>query len=171
MSTVKVTPTDHVQGSANAPIVLVEYGDYQCPYCGQAYYIVKNLQKKLGDKLQFVFRNFPLVDLHPNAYHAALAAETAAIEDKFWEMHDILFENQRHLDDASLLSYIEKIGLNVAKFEKNFGSEAVGKKIEDDLESGQKAGVEGTPYFFVNGKLFEGNWTNDEFLHYLEKLV
>jgi protein-disulfide isomerase len=171
MTKVKVTSADHVQGPANAPIVLVEYGDFQCPYCGQAYYIVKNLQKQLGDKLQFIFRNFPLEDLHPRALHAAIAAETAAIDGKFWEMHDILFENQRHLDDRSLVEYAQKIGLDPAKFEKDFGNEAVQEKVSDDVESGAKAGVEGTPYFFVNGILFEGNWTNNDFLEYLKSVI
>ncbi|GHV59803.1 hypothetical protein FACS1894182_14430 [Bacteroidia bacterium] len=169
MRKVNVTSTDHVQGPANAPIVLVEYGDYQCPYCGQAYYIVKNLQKKLGDKLQFIFRNFPLEDLHPYALHAAIAAETAGIEGKFWEMHDILFENQRHLDDSALLEYAKKIGLDAAKFEKDFGNQATQDKVSNDVQSGTNAGVDGTPYFFVNGKLFEGNWMNDGLLEYLKE--
>jgi protein-disulfide isomerase len=171
MSLEKVSGSDHIQGSANAPIVLVEYGDYQCPYCGQAYYIVKNLQKKLGDKLQFVFRNYPLTDLHPHALHAAIAAETAAIEDKFWEMHDIVFENQRRLDDQSLVGYAQKIGLDAEKFKKDFGGDPSKEKVREDVASGNKAGVEGTPTFFVNGKYFDGNWTNEEFLEYLESLV
>jgi protein-disulfide isomerase len=171
MSTVKVNPDDHVQGPANAPIVLIEYADYQCPYCGQAFYIIKNLQKKLGDKLQYVFRNFPLVSIHKFAYHASLAAEAAGIEGKFWEMHDTLFENQRHLNDTDLMNYAEQIGLNPKQFEKDLAGPEALKKVEEDVESGTKAGVEGTPYFFVNGKLYEGNWMTDDFLNYLESLV
>ena len=166
---VTVNSSDHFQGPANAPITLVEYGDYQCPYCGQAYYIVKNLQKHLGDKLRFVFRNFPLEDLHPNALHASIASETAGLEGKFWEMHDILFENQRRLDYASLVKYAKEIGLDAVKFEHDFGDKSTVEKVEADLESGGAAGVDGTPYFFVNGVLFEGNWTNNEFLEYLEQ--
>ena len=166
---VTVNSSAHFQGPANAPITLVEYGDYQCPYCRQAHYIIINLQKHLGDKLRFVFRNFPLEDLHPNALHAAIAVETAALEGKFWEMHEILFENQRRLDDASLVNYAREIGLDAVKFEHNFGGNLTVKKVEADLESGNEAGVDGTPYFFVNGVLFEGNWTNNEFLEYLEQ--
>jgi protein-disulfide isomerase len=171
MSLEKVTSADHAQGPAEAPITLVEYGDYQCPYCGQAYNIVKNLQKKLGDKVRFIFRNYPLQDLHPYALHAAIAAETANIEGKFWEMHDIIFENQRRLDDASLTAYAKEIGLDKNKFQNDFGSKPTVDKVNADVESGNKAGVDGTPSFFVNGKFFEGNWTNSEFLQYLENLL
>ncbi|GHS98539.1 hypothetical protein FACS189421_07330 [Bacteroidia bacterium] len=168
MSSVKVSSSDHIQGQENAPVILIEYGDYQCPYCGQAYYIVKNLQKKLGDQLQFVFRNYPLQDLHPHALHAALAAETAGLEGKFWEMHDIIFENQRRLDDPSLAAYAKKIGLDEAKFEKDFGSKPTINKVQADVFSGDIAKVDQTPSFFVNGKLFEGDWTTNEFLEFLE---
>ncbi|MDL2322658.1 DsbA family protein [Bacteroidales bacterium OttesenSCG-928-A17] len=171
MSFIKITPSDHIQGNAEAPIELVEYGDYQCSYCGQAYYIVKNLQRKLGKDLKFVFRNYPLEELHPNAMHAAIAAETAAEMGKFWEMHDILFENQRRLDDSSLIHYAQKIGLDVNLFEKEFGSSAIVEKVKYDIDSGNKNGVSGTPSFFVNGKFFDGNWTGPEFLKYLKSLI
>ncbi|MDR0863612.1 MAG: DsbA family protein [Candidatus Symbiothrix sp.] len=171
MSLEKVTSSDHAQGASGAPITLVEYGDYQCPYCGEAYYIVKKLQQKLGDKLQFVFRNYPLQELHEHAVHAAIAAETAGLEGKFWEMHDIIFENQRRLDDASLVQYAASIGLDKAKFEKDFGSKPTVDKVNADVASGDKAKVDSTPSFFVNGAYFSGNWTNNEFLQYLEKLL
>lgn len=171
MNTVKVNSTDHVSGSLSAPILLVEYADYQCPYCGQAHTIIQKLRRRFGDKLTFVFRNFPLEQLHAHAIHAAIAAEAAALQGKFWEMHDILFENQRHLDDSSLLLYAEKIGLDLSRFKEDFGNEQVIKKVEDDMESGDKAGVEGTPSFFVNGKFFNGNWTSPEFEEYLESLI
>lgn len=171
MSLAKVTDADHIQGQADAAIELVEYGDYQCPYCGQAYYIVKEIQKKLGDKLKFVFRNYPLEQLHPYAVHAAVAAETAAMQGKFWEMHDILFENQRHLEDSSLVRYAKEIGLDVSKFEKDFGSDELVEKVDRDIASGNRAGVQGTPSFYVNGKKFEGNWTGPEFIKYLESHI
>jgi len=107
-----VSSKDHFQGNENARIELLEFGDYQCPHCGRAYPIIKSIQKKLGKELKFVFRNFPLAEIHPNAVHAALAAEAASAQGKFWEMHDIIFENQSRLDDASLFRYGEKIGLN-----------------------------------------------------------
>jgi protein-disulfide isomerase len=170
MNLVKISGTDHVQGSAAAPITLIEYADYQCPYCRQAYYIVKDLQKQLGPQLQFCFRNYPLQDLHPHALHAAVAAETADMEGKFWEMHDKIFENQRLLDDRSLLNYAIAIGLDENKFIKDFGADAPANKIQADLDSGNKAKVEATPTFFVNGQLFEGTWMTDDFLNYLKSL-
>jgi protein-disulfide isomerase len=103
--TLAVGERDHIQGPATAPITLVEYGDYQCPYCGQAYPIVKELQERLGKKLRFVFRNFPLSTMHPHAEHAAEAAETAGAHGKFWEMHDMLYENQEALEDGALVEY------------------------------------------------------------------
>lgn len=171
MSLVTLTKTDHIQGDKNAAIELVEYGDYQCPYCGQAYFIVKDIQKKLGKNLKFVFRNYPLEQLHPYAFHAAIAAETAGLQGKFWEMHDMLLENQRHLDDPSLIRYAKELGLDLKKFEQEFGDETTVQKIENDVNSGNRAGVEGTPTFFVNGKLYEGNWTGSEFLEDLKSLI
>lgn len=171
MSTIKISASDHVLGDINAPIELVEYGDYQCSYCGQAYYIVKDLQKKLGKKLKFIFRNYPLEDLHPYAVHAALAAEAAHLQNRFWEMHDVLYENQRRLDDSSIISYARDMGLDTRLFEKEFGSEETVKKLQEDVASGDKAGVRGTPTFFVNGKKYDGNWADAEFLRYLELLI
>src|SRR2546422_6563189 len=102
---------DHLQGKPSASIELVEYGDYQCPHCGHAYPIIKNLQRSLGDDLKFVFRNFPLSESHPDAFNAAMAAEAAALQHKFWEMHDIIFENQHALDFESLFLYAKTTGL------------------------------------------------------------
>jgi protein-disulfide isomerase len=101
--TVPVSQRDHQQGPATAPVTLVEYGDYECPYCGEAYPIVKEIKLRLGDRLRFVFRNFPLTQSHPHAEHAAEAAEAAAAQGKFWEMHDSLFEHQQALDDTHLV--------------------------------------------------------------------
>ena len=171
MNFVKVTSSDHVQGDMKAPIELVEYGDYQCSYCGQAYYIIKNLQRKLGKNLKFVFRNYPLEELHPEALHAAIAAETAAIQGKFWEMHDILYENQHRLDDNALIAYAQKIGLDIKLFEKEFGSHSAIEKIRYDIESGNRSGVRGTPSFFINGEHFDGNWTDPRFAAYLKSLI
>src|SRR6187399_3265378 len=113
--TVPAAGRDHVQGPADAPITLVEYGDYECPYCGEAHPIVKAIQKRLGNRLCFAFRNFPLVDMHPYAEHAAEAAEAAGVQDRFWEMHDLLFENQEALDDASLTRYASSLGLDAQR--------------------------------------------------------
>ncbi|MDL2224520.1 DsbA family protein [Bacteroidales bacterium OttesenSCG-928-M06] len=171
MSTIKIEDSDHIIGSPSAPIVLVEYADYQCPYCGQAYSIIKQLQKKFGDKMAFVFRNYPIQELHPYALHAAIAAETADLQGKFWEMHDIIFEHQRFLDDDSLISYAQRIGLDMEKFKEDFGGKPTINKVEKDMETGNKAGVQGTPAFYVNGKYFTGNWTTPEFMDYIESFL
>ena len=107
---------DHVQGPADAALTLVEYGDYECPYCGAAYPIVKEIQSRLGERLRFVFRNFPITTSHPHAEQAAESAESAAAQDRFWEMHDLLYENQRRLRDRDLLSYAGQLGLDVESF-------------------------------------------------------
>ncbi|HVH54076.1 MAG TPA: thioredoxin domain-containing protein, partial [Actinomycetota bacterium] len=109
---------DHVQGPADAPVTLVQYGDYECPYCGEAYPIVKDIQARLGQQLRFVFRDFHIPTSHPHAEHAAEAAEAAGAQDKFWEMHDHLYENQRHLADDDLRSYARALELDIDLFEK-----------------------------------------------------
>ena len=168
---IKITSKDHIQGKEDASVVLIEYGDYQCPYCGKAFYSVKEAQKELGDNLKFIFRNFPLTEIHEHALHAAISAETASDQGKFWEMHDILFQNQNDLDDDSLIKYAEKIGLNTSKFEDDFTKNEHFQKVKEDYDSGIENGVQGTPAFFINGKLFEGNWSDSEFIEYLKKLV
>jgi protein-disulfide isomerase len=154
--TVPVTKKDHIQGPDDAPVTLVEYGDYECPYCGRAYYVIKKLQQDLGDKLRFVFRNFPLAQIHPHAVQAALAAESAALQRKFWEMHDVLFENQDALQEHDLVSYAYSLGLDVDRFMDDISSEKVQQKVDSDFWSGVRSGVNGTPTFFINGKRFDG---------------
>ena len=166
-----VSEKDNLQGSAAAPIELVEYGDYQCPYCGAAYPMVKAIQKKMGDKLKFVFRNFPLAEAHPYATNAAIATEAAARQNKFWEMHDILFEHQHQLDKASLIRYAEKIGLDVKKFELDLDRQEIQDKVASDFESGVRSGVNGTPTFFINGKKYNDSWDEGILLDYLLTLV
>src|SRR5947208_13365300 len=119
-----VTERDHVQGPKTAKVTLVEYGDYQCPSCLQAYPIMIDIQEHLGDRMRLVFRNFPLTTVHPDAQRAAEAAEAAGAQDKFWEMHDYLFEHQAHLDDAHLLRYAAKIGLDTARLQRDLESQA-----------------------------------------------
>ena len=163
--------TDHIKGSVNAPIVIVEYGDYECPYTGMAYPIVKEIVRRFGNKVQFAFRNFPLNEIHPHAQHAAEAAEAAAAQDKFWQMHDYLFEHQRALDDSNLLQYAEKVGLDINKFKKEMSGHIYAPQIEESLKSGINSGVEGTPTFFVNGKRYEDSWDLDTFSSVLEKTL
>jgi len=162
---------DHIQGNPNAPVELIEYADYQCPYCKQAYYILKEVRKQLKDDLKFVFRNFPLPELHAHAIHAAIAAEAAGVQDKFWEMHDILFENQKRLDDTYLFDYAKQIGLDTKRFEQDTENEIYFEKVNQDYESGIKNGVQGTPTFFINGEPFQGNWMDPAFIVYLQSFV
>jgi protein-disulfide isomerase len=167
----EVTSNDHIQGNANASVELVEYGDYQCPHCGRAYPIIKKIQKKMGDNLKFVFRNFPLSEVHPYAKMLAIAAEAAGAQGKFWEMHDIIFENQNNLNHIDLLEYAESLGLDVEQFEKDCNSRTYSDRVEEDFESGLRSGVNGTPGFFVNGEKYNGIWEDKELLTFLQSKV
>jgi protein-disulfide isomerase len=162
-----VNSEDHIQGNKNASLELVEYGDYQCPHCGRAYPIIKAVQEAMGNNLKFVFRNFPLSDAHPDAFNAALAAEAAGLQHRFWEMHDIIYENQELLDTENLLLYAKAIGLDLAHFELDIQKESVTAKVEEDFESGIRSGVNGTPSFFINGEKYEGSWDAYELIEYL----
>jgi protein-disulfide isomerase len=166
--------SDHIQGSINnAPITLVEYGDYECPYTGMAYPVVKEIMKELGDdKICFVFRNFPLNDIHLHAQHAAEAAEAAAAQDKFWQMHDYLFEHQKALDDGHLLEYAQKVGLqDVRKFKDDISRHVYAPLIEESLRGGIDSGVEGTPTFFINGVRYEDSFDLKTFFETLKKYL
>jgi len=162
--TPSVNDHDHTQGNGKATLVLVEYGDYQCDSCGQAYPILKSIQKTFGDRLMFVFRNFPLSEAHPDAYKAAIAAEAAALQNKFWEMHDAIYENQDQLDWDHLLSYAETIGLDLNRFKEDIETDSVTAKIDDDFESGVRSGVNGTPSFFINNEKYNGSWEEDSLI-------
>jgi protein-disulfide isomerase len=151
-----VSAHDHAEGPWDAPLTLVEYGDYQCPYCRAAYPVVKDLQKTLGKKLRFVFRNFPLTQAHPYALIAAEAAEAAALQVKFWEMHDLLFEQQALLKPEIIPSWANRIGLNVEQFGNDIKKDVVEKRIQEDRRSGIRSGVNGTPTFFINGMRYDG---------------
>jgi protein-disulfide isomerase len=155
-----VGPDDHAQGPEGAPVTLVEYGDFECPYCGQAYEIVKAIQQRLGGKLRFVFRNFPLMEAHPHAEHAAEAAEAAGARGRFWDMHDLLYENQRRLDDASLAGYAEAIGLDAQRVMQALEDGTYEPQVREDFMSGVRSGVNGTPAFFVNGVRWDGPWND-----------
>ena len=159
--TLPVGPRDHAQGPADAPVTLVEYGDYECPHCGRAYPIVKEVQRRMGSTLRFVFRNFPLSESHPHAQHAAEAAEAAAAQDRFWEMHDSLFEHQRALDDRHLVGYATALGLDAAAFEQNLRAHTYKARVREDFVSGVRSGVNGTPTFFINGVRFDDSWDPD----------
>lgn len=162
-----VNSNDHIFGNPAARLELVEYGDYECPYCGRAYPLVKDIQQKLGDQLKFVFRNFPLSKIHPNAFFAAIATEAAGLQGKFWEMHDLIFENQRNLDTENILRFARAIGLDPERFETDTRQKSLAAKVEKDFESGLRSGVNRTPTFFINEKKYEGSWSGDQLLQYL----
>jgi len=156
--TLPVGQRDHIQGLDTAPVTLVEYGDYECPYCGDAYPIVKQVQKNLGSKLRFIFRNFPITQIHPHAQHAAEAAEAAAAQNKFWEMHDYLYEHQHALDDNHLEKYASRLGLDITQFNHDMASHAYAQRVREDFLSGVRGGVNGTPTFYINGIRYNGSW-------------
>ena len=147
---------DHIQGSIDAPIALLEYGDYECPACGQTHPIVKAIQQQFGDDLCFAFRNFPLTNVHPHAEHAAEAAEAAGAQGSFWEMHDLLFENQDALEDEALAEYAAALGLDHVRLIREVLSGAYAGRVREDFKSGVRAGVNGTPTFFINGERYDG---------------
>src|SRR2546421_2546637 len=151
-----VAKRDHIQGPIDAPMSLLEYGDYQCPYCGEAYPITKAVQERLGGKLCFAFRNFPLVNSHPHAEHAAEAAEAAGAQGKFWEMHDMLFENQNALEDEDLARYAKELSLDARRLVSEVAARAHSARVKEDFKSGARDGVNGTPTFFVNGVRYDG---------------
>ena len=153
-----VSERDHVQGPPTAPVTLVEYGDYECPYCGAAYPIVEEVKRRLGDRLRFVFRNFPLGNMHPHAEHAAEAAEAAGAQGKFWEMHDELYEHQRALDDEHLEGYAGAVGLDVERFDRDMEGQVYAGRVREDFMSGVRSGVNGTPTFFINGRRHDGSY-------------
>lgn len=162
-----VGPQDHQDGSPEAPVTLVEYGDFQCPFCYRAHPIIMTLQKQLGAQLRFVFRNFPIAEVHPNAQHAAEAAESVnahAGPEAYWRMHHAIFEHQQDspdaLDDAHLVRYAASSGVDSAQVASDLKSGTFSETVKADFSSGVRSGVNGTPTFFINGTRFDGNWTN-----------
>jgi protein-disulfide isomerase len=149
---------DHIRGLREAPVTLVEYGDYECPFCGKAYYVVKELEQRAGNLMRFVFRNFPLTTVHSHAEHAAEAAEAAAAQGKFWEMHDCLYENQQSLEDEDLLECGVLAGLDIDRIAREIREGRYLNRIREDFLSGVRSGVNGTPTFFINGARHDGSW-------------
>ena len=166
---VPVNAGDHIQGSNDALVTLVQYGDYQCPYCGEAFPIVKHLQKEMGGDLRFIFRNFPLTEIHPHALAAACAAEAAALQDRFWEMHDMLYENQDKLRDRDLIARAQTLKLNIERFRSDLSSHEVTTKIQQDFGGGIRSGVNGTPTFFINGLRHDGSYEYEDLLAALQE--
>ena len=165
---VPVDHRDHAQGPREAPVTLVEYGDYECPYCGNAYPLVKRIAGEMGPRLRFVFRNFPMNTVHSHAGIAAQAAEAAAAQGKFWEMHDLLFEHQHDLTDSDMVAYALRIGLEPYRFESDLSGEVFAPRVRDDFNGGVRSGVNGTPTFFINGARYDGPHEYDPLKRALE---
>jgi protein-disulfide isomerase len=159
---IPVGTRDHVIGDVAAAVVLVEYGDYQCPSCGYAYPIVKQLQRMFGTTLAFAFRNFPLPELHPDAWRAAETAEWAALERRFWPMHDYLFEHQDELAADELLIAAKRLDLNHRQLATAWHDHALRARVAADVAGGLSSGVSGTPTFFIDGVLYEDSWELDD---------
>jgi protein-disulfide isomerase len=160
---------DHIHGSAEAPVTLVQYGDYECPYCGEAYPIIKEIQARMGERLRFVFRNFPISTSHPHAEQAAEAAEAADAQGRFWDMHDLLYERQRHLTDQDLHAYADELGLDAERFDKELTEHVHEPRVHDDFMSGVRSGVNGTPTFYINGVRHDDSYEPDVLLDALEQ--
>ena len=153
-----VNKNDHILGPGDGSLELVEYGDYQCPHCGAAHPVVKQIQHAFGKELTFVFRHFPLSNVHEYALPAAITAEAAARQNKFWQMHDTIFENQALLNDHAFIEFAQAIGLNISKFKMDVLDETLAEKVESHFESGVRSGVNGTPSFFINGHKYNGSY-------------
>jgi protein-disulfide isomerase len=168
---------DHVVGPDDAPVTLVEYGDFQCPHCARAHRVLPKVLKRLGSRVRFVFRHFPLAESHPDAVHAAEASESVAAqagESGFWRMHDLMYDHQADsddsLDDTHLVRYAEQAGADPATVALDLSGDAYEEKVKSNFMSGVRSGVNGTPTFFINGTRFEGEWTNaDAFVAALEE--
>jgi protein-disulfide isomerase len=162
---------DHCTGSDAAPVTLLEYGDFECPYCGRAYAIVKSVQDYFGDQMRFAFRHFPLTQVHPHAQHAAEAAEVAGAQGMFWEMHDLLYENQEALDDPSLREYAAFLELDIERFDIEMATHVHARRVREDFMSGIRSGVNGTPTFFLNGTRYDGSWELDGLVASIGELI
>jgi len=160
---------DHIRGNPRGEVTLVEYGDFQCPHCGRAHPIITQLLERMGDDIRFVFRHFPLTQMHPDAQLAAESAESAATQGKFWEMHDALYENQEALDPQSLSSYAADLDLNLPQFQLELAEHKHLPRVREDFSSGIRSGVNGTPTFFINGRRHDGAWDLDSLAAAIEE--
>ena len=155
--TAPVSPErDHIRGPQDAPVTLVEYGDFECPYCGAAYEILKQIEQEMGSQLRFVFRHFPITSSHHHAQEAAEAAEAASAQGRFWEMHDQLYEHQDRLGLGDLRGYVRALGLDLRQFDYDLADNAYARRVREDFMSGVRSGVNGTPTFFINGRRYNG---------------
>jgi protein-disulfide isomerase len=165
---VPVGESDHALGSETAPVTLVEYGDYQCHYCGEVYPIIKELLDRVGRHLRFVFRNFPLAKVHPQAEGAAEAAEAAGAQGQFWAMHDALYQNQEALGGEDLVRYASALALDESRFVGELTEHVHATRVREDFMGGVRSGVNGTPTFFIKGGRHDGPFDLDSLLGAVE---
>jgi protein-disulfide isomerase len=163
----QVDQTDHVLGPDDAPVTLVEYGDFQCPYCRAAHFYLKNVLATMGDDVRFVFRHMPLAQVHPMAQPAAEAAEAAGAQGKFWPMHDLIYEHQDMLSPALLTRLGQRLGLDMQRFADDVQSHRFLSKVKDDFMSAVRSGAAGTPSFFINGEPYEGSFDDEALIEAL----
>ena len=160
-----IGPDDHYLGPVDAPVTLLEYGDYECPLCARAQAILPAVLERLSDRVRYVYRHFPLIDIHPEALFAAEAAESVAVhggEEAFWDMHQMLFANQDALEIDDLLGYAEAAGVDVEAVADDLDRRIERRRVRVDIDGGLRSGVSGTPTFFINGRRYEGNWTDPD---------
>jgi protein-disulfide isomerase len=167
---VKVTEADHYRGSLNAPIVLVEYGDFECPFCAIAYPEIEKLVTELGENICFVFRHFPLPNIHHHAVLAAVSAEAAGRQGAFWQMHHLLFQNNENISTQTIVALAQSLGLDMHKFRSDIESKDLLDKIQQDLIVGVRSGVDGTPGIFINGKHYQDKVTYDHMMFVIGKI-
>jgi protein-disulfide isomerase len=149
---------DHIRGSADGRVIL-EYGDYECPYSRKAFREIEHVERRLGEGVRFAFRHFPLTEIHPHALSASAAAEAASLQDRFWDMHELLFHRQKALEDDDLRRYAGELGLDIAQFDEDRNSASVSDRIRRDVESGSATGeVRGTPTLFIDGIVHRGGY-------------
>ena len=165
---VPVSERDHIQGPDTATVTLVQYGDYECPYTRRSTWVVQAIQQQLGDQLRFVYRNFPLTEIHPHALHTAFAAEAADAQGKFWEMHNYIFHHQHTLEDSDLAHFAVAVGLDLQQYARALAEQRSLARIEEDVEGGERSGVQGTPTLFINEVLYRGSWEQDALLAALQ---
>lgn len=163
-----VSQEDHVEGPADAAVTLVEYGDYECPYCGEVEPWISDIRRQMGNQVRFVFRNLPLPQ-HPYAEIAAEAAEAAGAQGKFWQMHNLLYQHQRALEPQHLVQYAQQIGLNVEEFTQALQNHTYRQRVQRDAESAMESGVQGTPTFFINGSQYQGDLAEQDLVSAVEQ--
>jgi protein-disulfide isomerase len=166
-----ITKIDHAQGPSGAPVILVEYGDYQCPYCADAFAMIDSIVKKMGPSLQFVYRHMPLSEVHPYAQFAAEAAEAAGAQGKFWEMHQAIFAHQSELGSDLIGKLARKLGLDMTRFDADQDARRYRSRVKYDFMGGMRSGVAATPTFFINGECYEGLLDDRSLLYALQRKV